>query len=339
MNLPAARSRLLSLSAGPGGLICAFRFQPDTAPARLTWHEVQNAPPTASGAFHWIHAKTADSRIQDWLEYGADVPEEARAFLAGRDTRPCLHMSEDGVHGLLVDLKMDAEAEDAEKGILHFFMNDGLLITVRTRALQSTDRLRRRVEDGRGYGCTTSLFGDLLECLAEGYAARVEMLTDEVDDIEASVLSDRRERDRGALSAVRRQLADLRRQIHPERHMLGRLPAMRHAWAEPEALDHLAQGVDTLSHLAAAIDALYERAKLLQEEIAAQMSEEMNRNLLVLSVLTAMLMPATLLSGIFGMNVADLPGLQTPGAFWWVLGAMAALGVGTLVFLKRLRLW
>ncbi|HTJ99973.1 MAG TPA: CorA family divalent cation transporter [Bordetella sp.] len=334
----AGRNRLLALTAGPGGLICAFRFG-NGQPVRLNWADIQDAPPAAPGEFTWLHLKIADSRIHDWLEQAQDIPEAARVFLAGRDTRPRLHVTDDGVYGLLVDMKMDTDAQDDEKGVLHFFMDGTRLITVRTRALHSTDRLRRLIEEGADYDCTLNLLAGLLQCLHEGFLEKLEALTDEVDDIEASVLSDRQEADRSALSAVRRQLAEFRRYINPERNILGRLCTLGHHWADSQAQDHLAQVIDALHGLAGTIDALYERAKLLQEEIASQMAEEMNRNLMVLSILTALLMPGTLLSGIFGMNMADVPGLQAPGAFWWVLCLMAALGAGMLLLLKKLKLF
>jgi zinc transporter len=334
----AGRDRLLSLTAGPGGLICAFRFGAGE-PVRLNWADIQGARHTEPGEFVWIHLKIADSRIHDWLEHAEGIPEAARAFLAGHDSRPRLHVTEEGVYGLLIDLKMDTNDPDNEKGILHFFMDGTRLITVRTRPIRSTDRLRRKIEEGADADCTLTLLGLLLQCLLEGYSDKLELLTDEVDDIEASVLADRKDADRSALSAVRRQLAEFRRYMNPERNILGRLCTLGHTWADAEALDRLAQVVDALHGLAGNIDALYERAKLLQEEIASQMAEEMNRNLMALSILTALLMPGTLVSGIFGMNMADVPGLQAPGAFWWVLMLMGALGVGMLLLLKKLKLW
>jgi zinc transporter len=335
---PAVRNRLLALATGPGGLICAFRFG-GGSPVRLNWSDLQATPHVRPGQFLWIHLKIADSRIHDWLERVDDIPAAARAFLAGHDSRPRLHITEQCVYGLLVDLKMDAGDPDNEKGVLHFYMDGSRLITVRRGALRSTDSLRRLIEEGADFDCTPALLARLLQCLAEGFADKLETLTDDVDDIEASVLSDRKETDRSALSAVRRQLAEFRRHLHPERNILGRLCTLGHDWANARALDQLAQVIDGLHSLGANIDALYERAKLLQEEVASQMAEEMNRNLVVLSVLTALLMPGTLLSGIFGMNMEDVPGLQTPGAFWYVLALMAMLGAGMLALLKKLKLW
>jgi zinc transporter len=83
---------------------------------------------------------------------------------------------------------------------------------------------------------------------------------------------------------------------------------------------------------------LYERAKLLQEELASRLAESTGRNLYVLSILTAVLLPMTLVTGIFGMNVGGLPGLHGPGAFWWVMLLIFASGAVTLAafFWRRL---
>ena len=113
---------------------------------------------------------------------------------------------------------------------------------------------------------------------------------------------------------------------------------LRPAWV-PAALAELNHALDELNELHMTLEALYERAKLLQEEIASQMSEQMNRNLMALSILTALLMPATMVSGIFGMNVAGLRGLHDEASFAMVIWVMLGLGVATVAFLKWLKIW
>jgi zinc transporter len=87
------------------------------------------------------------------------------------------------------------------------------------------------------------------------------------------------------------------------------------------------------------LDAIQERAKLLQEELAARNSEETNRNLFILSIVTTILLPITLITGIFGMNVAGLPGLEDPFAFWWVMLGMAVVALIALLLLHWKRLF
>jgi zinc transporter len=83
---------------------------------------------------------------------------------------------------------------------------------------------------------------------------------------------------------------------------------------------------------------IYERAKLLQEELASRLAENTGRNLYVLSILTAVLLPMTLVTGIFGMNVAGLPGVESSASFWWVMVLIGASGGFTLAVLFWRRL-
>jgi len=73
---------------------------------------------------------------------------------------------------------------------------------------------------------------------------------------------------------------------------------------------------------------------MLEGEIAGRLAEATNRNLYVLSIITTLFLPMTLVTGIFGMNVAGLPGTQDPGAFRWVVLGMTASAAGLLAVLR-----
>ena len=83
--------------------------------------------------------------------------------------------------------------------------------------------------------------------------------------------------------------------------------------------------------IAASLQAIEQREAGLEAEVAARLGEETNRNLYILSVVTVIFLPMTLITGIFGMNVDGLPGLQDPSAFWWVMLSM--VGVPALFLL------
>jgi zinc transporter len=337
MHNPPDTPQALHLLYEPAGFICAFRFDEGRA-TQLKWHEVL-ARKIAAPAFSWLHVKTADVKVRHWMETSDDIPEHIAEFLLSSDTHPCLHTTANGAYGTLADLKMEIGDTGTEKGALHFFLDGNRLLTLRTQPLCSTNMLRQKVLDGALFDNPMELFAELLRCLADGFDARVASLNDKVDDIEESVLSDRRPEDRSELSAIRRQLAELRRHITPERRLLNQLNRLRPAWVPTAALEELNHALDELNELHLTLEALYERAKLLQEEIASQMSEQMNRNLMALSILTALLMPATLVSGIFGMNVAGLPGLHDEASFTMVMWVMMGLGVATVGLLKWLKIW
>jgi len=87
-----------------------------------------------------------------------------------------------------------------------------------------------------------------------------------------------------------------------------------------------------LTYLVQEISSLYDRAKVLQDEQAAHVAEFNARNLQVLSVMTVIFLPMTLITGIMGMNMEDLPGLK--GSFYQVMIIMAVAGSAVYASLK-----
>ena len=66
--------------------------------------------------------------------------------------------------------------------------------------------------------------------------------------------------------------------------------------------------------------ALVERVRLLQEELVALVNEQTGRTLFVLTVVTVLALPLTIVPGFFGMNVGGLPFRDHPHGFWMVVG-------------------
>lgn len=59
-------------------------------------------------------------------------------------------------------------------------------------------------------------------------------------------------------------------------------------------------------------------------------AERMNRQMLVLSVAAALFLPLGLITGLLGVNVAGIPGTETPWAFWAVCAILGLVAAGQL---------
>ena len=74
-----------------------------------------------------------------------------------------------------------------------------------------------------------------------------------------------------------------------------------------------------------------EHCQFLLEELRTQVEEETNRNLYVLTMFSVIFLPATLIAGIWGMNVDGIPFSGNPNGFWVVAALVAAVfGLVTL---------
>jgi len=85
------------------------------------------------------------------------------------------------------------------------------------------------------------------------------------------------------------------------------------------------------------VDPPQERTRLLLDEMAAKMSEIANRPLFTLSILTACLLPPTLVTGFFGMNTKDLPWQSSDGGTWLALTVAVIVGAASYWALRRMR--
>lgn len=82
------------------------------------------------------------------------------------------------------------------------------------------------------------------------------------------------------------------------------------------------------------LDGSIESAVQLHFSAVAHRTSEIMR---VLTVLTAVFMPLTLITGIFGMNFETIPGLHSGGGFWMTLGLMLAIAIALLAWFRRRR--
>jgi zinc transporter len=74
----------------------------------------------------------------------------------------------------------------------------------------------------------------------------------------------------------------------------------------------------------------------LEEELRFKLEEESNRHLHALSVVTMLLLPPTLVTGIFGMNTKGLPLTDVETGFLWAAALM--IGCSALAYLIMRRL-
>ncbi|MGC4071031.1 MAG: ATP-binding cassette domain-containing protein [Nibricoccus sp.] len=104
----------------------------------------------------------------------------------------------------------------------------------------------------------------------------------------------------------------------------------------PEAVKaaalRLLQRIDGLHH---DVQSVQDRARLLQDEIAARSASRTNRQLYVLSLLTALFLPATFITGLFGINVKGLPWVESEAGAFYVALACVFAAMLTLILLRR----
>lgn len=312
------------------GLICGFSLA-DAAPCPdgLSQEPSPDSP-------LWLHLNLTDSRARAWLTQRDDLPEEARDVLLGSDARVHVEVLPGGLLAVLGDLYHDFDLDPERLGTLRLYVDAKWLISGRTHPLRAVDLLRREVAR---YGEPLSpvvLLQLLIERLADAVAKVAGELGEQVDNAEDRILEGKVAGQGKPLGNLRRLVAKLRRLVGANRAALSTLPAVLPGLYDAQSGGGLSSAIDRLDAVGQDLELVQERARLLQEEIASNMNEATNRNLVVLSIATTTMLPITLITGIFGMNVRGLPFAEHPHGFSVVMLGIGAAVVLALWQLRRL---
>lgn len=304
--------------ADDGGLICGYSLSRDGSLQHLDWHAI-DAAISEQDTNIWLHFNLADMRAKRWLETCPLIPRAAKAILLGNSNQMTLEPVEQGLVGVLGDLHHDFDTDPSKIGVLRLYLDDRLLVSARQHPLKSIDSLRRSVADGAPATKPISLVIRLLHHLSETFGATIADLGENLDRIEDRILDDHISNESNDLGRARQLIVRLRRHLVPQRHALIGLLSRLPSWLSTDETDALRHAVERLDMLGHDLDLAQDRARLLQDELVNKQAEHTNRNLYILSIVTAIFLPITLITGVFGMNVGGLPGVQSNEGFAGVM--------------------
>lgn len=316
------------------GLVWAFRFATDGT-AEQVFSNVLAAP--HPGGWCWLHFNLADARTPQWLA-SADLPSRARDLLLSKDSYQQMHGSEDCVYGVIADLKRDIAEISDDTGYLRFVMTDKLLISGRHQALCAVDATRRAIEHGLRIDGAAALFETIIDEVANAIERLIDGTERELDHIEERVLSQDTVEERQGLGQIRRRCVRLHRHLSGLRVVLHRFERDGPADLKPGLRLRTGKLAQRLDGLDRSVVEMRERSRLLQEELHLQIEEQTSDGLRVLSVLTALLLPPTLMTGLFGMNVKGLPFTETGSGFLWAVMLILISSAIAFLVMKRIGL-
>jgi zinc transporter len=303
------------------GLVWGYQLA-SARPLRLT-------EPLPEGPL-WLHFNLADARARTWLAEESGLGEDAIATLLEPQPRAQLELIPGGVCGIVEDLHHDFRGDPEGFGELRFVIDDTRVISARRHPLKAVDLLHRRLERGEPIEDTAVWLDEFVEALTQVFHGTVQGLADQVDALEDEIVGGASTQgQRASLAALRRLIVRFRRHVSANRTALARLRARPLRRADDDATRHSLEHLDGVSQ---DLELVHERVRLLQEEVASRLAEATNRNLYVLSIVTTALLPATLVTGLWGMNVGGMPWADDPlGFLWTTLVVLSSIGLALLL--------
>jgi magnesium transporter len=241
------------------------------------------------------------------------------------------------IYAILHDIDVMHDSRGLGTRDVDFFIGHSVLVTVHDgtsvpirELLAACGKYDRLLAEG-----PVALFHRIVDAMVDDYRPSMNALEERIDKLEEEAYA-------GPDSMVRRvirlrhELGRARRILVPQRDVIGRL-ARREFPAITDEMSYRFRDVyDHVVRLTEETLLFQDRVTGILEVHLAAVSNRLNQVMKVLTVMSTIFLPLTVLTGMWGMNV-PLP--HFPGGpevqFWWVAGLMAALSCGMLAVFKR----
>ncbi|MEM9585331.1 MAG: zinc transporter ZntB [Pseudomonadota bacterium] len=311
------------------------RFDVENGVAVACMSDWPTPEPDAERGYRWIHLDLADTGLLPWAR--AHLPEIAASALVQSETRPRCERLDEGLILNLRGVNLNPESDPEDMVSVRLWVTRSGIVSARKRKVFAVDAIREAAAAGRA----PSSVGRFLAELSYGLTSRIENITlalEEQTDALEDGLSDGRDLRAAELGSLRQTVIKLRRFLNPQREALAALAALENWIIEPEDLALLRETANRTRRIVEELDATRDRLSALQDHIEADRALALGRNSYVLSVIAAIFLPLGFLTGLFGVNVAGMPGVAEPSAFWVLSGVSVAVGA-VLFFVFKWAKW
>ncbi|WP_324751901.1 zinc transporter ZntB [Roseovarius sp. Pro17] len=303
--------------------------------ARRIAPEAAGGQDVPEGAILWVHVRQSSGEDGAWLTAlgGDDIIAGA---LMAEETRPRCTLYQGGVLMNLRGVNLNPGEDPEDMISLRIWAGPRRIVTLTRRPVQAVQDLLQHCEDGTGPAATSEVIAQLALRLADRTEPVVADLNERIDDLEDAVEAGAGAPPRRELAEIRRVSIQLRRYMFPQRDALSTLEIEPLPWVGPAQRSALREATERVTRLAEELDAIRDRAQVVHDHIMDARAEAMNRQMLLLSVVTAVFLPLGLITGLLGINVGGMPGANAPHAFWIVCAVLLGLGALLLGLFSRL---
>ena len=228
-----------------------------------------------------------------------------------------------------VDVNVSDHASETYK--IAAFLGKNFLFTVHRRPLAAADSVYNRLPGDRrmlARGVDFLLYS-IVDLMVDAYFPMLEQIEECVDDLQDKIFENAEDSQLNELLHLKRDLNVLRRHTLPQRELLNQISRGDANFVKREHLIYFRDVYDHMFRISETFDVDREQMTGTMDAYLSVIANRTNEIMKVLTIFSAIMLPLTLIAGIYGMNFEHMPELK------WLHGYPMALGLmlGTTVFM------
>lgn len=287
-----------------------------------------------SNKLMWVHLNSQAPQTATWLKEKSGLPSIVVETLLAEDTRPRSLLYN---HGLLlisrgVNLNQGEDPEDMI--VLKTWIHENNILTLRSQRSFSIHDIIDALLAGKGPCNASEFLVEALETQLLRIGKVVDSIEETIEHLDKELISFNNDIE-SRLKDIREKSLSLRRYLAPQKDVIVYISNLNVAWLNAYDKMRIQEMADRTAHYAEELDFVEHKAKLMQEEINAKNTRDLNSKIYILAIVTVIFLPLGLITGLLGVNLAGIPFSENPKAFGGLCLFLIGLAGTAIGILKK----
>ncbi len=267
-----------------------------------------------------------------------DIDENSLQAISDPDARPRTLQLDNGTLIILRGINHNQGDDPEDMVAVRLWVTNTRIISLRFRKSKAVMQIAESLDKGRGPKSIGELVTSICSTLFSYIQDSIDQLDEKIDLLESRVMDEPDRQLRHDISNIRKSAILLRRYIAPQKEAIHQLRYTELNWLSAKNLRRVQEAQDILLRSIEELDSIRERSQVVKDELVNSLSDKLNRNLYVLSVITAIFLPLGFLTGLFGINIGGMPGVENGMAFAFFSSGLVVIVIIQII-LFRLFKW
>lgn len=289
----------------------------------------------------WIDVTDPGDEELKWLRNNFRFHDQHFAAIATRQVRP--HIDQGLTYDFIVLLfpVYDKTRQEIAASEVDFIVGENFLITVHYGQIHTLQELFAQVKNNEQqrqdhlYQSSGFLLYKLLQNLLRRSYPILDHMTGDIDALEKKIFDNFEVGLLSQIALMKKNIIEFRKMMKTHSFVLEKLPRRKTGYLNFHASrEHYKNLLEYSQNIWDILDALKETTEGLQDTNQALAAHRLSQITKMLSIFSAVALPATLVAFLFGIGVEGIPFRHNPYGFWIVAGIMSGLSVTILLIFK-----
>lgn len=286
----------------------------------------------------WVHLDARHEATEKWLATELDYLDPfIISALTANETRPRMTQVDSGAIVILRGANLNIGADTEDMVSIRLFVDEHRIISLQMRDLKAVELIENNIKSGKAPKNAGDFLSQLINHLTTRFESFLSDLDELTDDTEEKLLTQADIGLRQDIINVRKKAIVFRRHMSPQREAISQLRMAELEWLSDIQKRSLQENYNHVVRYVEELDAIRERAQIVKDELANMIADRLNKNTYVLSVIAAIFLPLGFLTGLLGINIGGIPGVDSPTAFSIFCIFLAIVVVIQVVIFRKLK--